>query len=188
MADIFLHKQYRDAARQHLTVCRRLIDSYPEWGKACNKHDQSKIFHEIYYITGYIIEGFVNYAIFCDPNWDENSNVREISRDSEFSRKTHLLYSGNNPNGYILAAHNFQKNIQILHDRGNVVGIPYLSTDTPLDNDSNKDSRLKRIISKWEPSVRYKKVGDPIELSFEDIRDLIYLCKRISDEIRNKLK
>lgn len=181
----FLYTQYRDAARQHLTACRRLIDTYPEWSKICNKHDKEKIFHEIYYISGYILEGFVNFAIFCHPDWNKEDNIIKFCKP-DFSNITKLYYQGSHP--YIIATHNFQKNRDILDKFGYTTGIPYLSFDEPLANDRITEERLRVLISKWKPDIRYKKVGDPIDLSFSDISNLITLCKNISDGIRNNLK
>ena len=185
---VFLYTQYRDAARQHLAACRRLIDSYPEWSKICNKHDEEKIFHEIYYLSGYILEGFVNYAIFCHPDWDRSCNVRKFSKDSDFSKHTHLWWNGENPDGFTIAGHNFQNNRNILDSCGYVVGIPYLSPDVPLSDDRIISNRLQRMIGMWKPDIRYKKVGEPLSLEFSDINNLISLCKKISDGIRNYLR
>lgn len=184
----FLYTQYRDAARQHLTACRRLIDTYPEWSKICNKHDKEKIFHEIYYLSGYILEGFVNYAIFCHKDWNPSWNVKSFDKNSVFSKNTHLWWNGKNPYGFTIAGHNFQNNRNILDSCGYVLGIPYLSPDVPLSDDRKISSRLQRMIGMWRPDIRYEKVGEPLSLEFSDISNLISLCKKISDGIRNKLK
>ena len=184
----FIREQYRDAARQHLTACRRLLEAYPEWSKLCNKLDEEKILHEIYYISGYVLEGFVNYVIFCHPTWNPDDDCQNINRNSEFFEQTKLMYRGDNKKVYILCAHNFHKNKEIIHKLRHVSGIPYLCPDAELAEEKEIADRLDTLIRDWRPEIRYKKISESEALSIDDMRNLIKLCKRISDGIRCNCK
>ena len=78
------YEEYLYCAEKHLKGCASLLLSY----KSNPKYDKH-VWLELYYLSGYIIEGIVVYSAYKLNNWRQNDDIQRKFNES-FSRRTNL--------------------------------------------------------------------------------------------------
>lgn len=184
----YLYPNYLEAAKKHYKACKRIFQLYERCEK--NKYDDRYLFNEIYYIFGYILEGISVYMIFKHFGYEKSKSIENCHEDESFIKKAHVTYhfgEGTRKYGNSLkkiSNHNFQEYTEALAQEFAPYHIPYLSKDVPLNEDTQKELRLKKLIKEWKPDVRYRKYKDPFELSESDVQSIISLCQTILKKIQ----
>lgn len=157
--------EYLECADKHRKACASLLLSY----KPNQKFDKH-VWLDLYYLSGYIIEGIVIYSAYKLNNWRSSDDIK-IKYDLEFSQRTNLdfyykrEFHGNVDNrtrsffqnrshrALSVQGHRFQEIAKtLLRPNPSFNGIPYLG-DGIIDKD------VEDLIDKWRPEIRYLYAG-----------------------------
>lgn len=125
------YKEFRTAAHRHLLSCEKMCKGLSGLSNINEKRD---LIAEIYYLSGYIVETLLSYAIF-------NVASREIQNQPI---ESHPDYD----NGF--KTHDFQAKIQFAINHGcNFDGFPFISVKHPNIN-------LRKLFNAWHVNLRYQ--------------------------------
>ena len=76
--------EYLQCAQKHLRGCEALLESY---------HSDTKgdihVWLELYYLSGYIIEGITVYSVYKVNGWEQKDDIQK-KYDLEFTKRTKL--------------------------------------------------------------------------------------------------
>ena len=153
--------EYLHCAEKHLKGCTSLLLSYKP-NPTYDKH----VWLELYYFSGYIIEGIVVYSAYKLNNWRQNDDIQR-KYNLAFSQRTNLdfyyvrshiqhgteiipSFFQNRPSGALsVQGHRFQeiaKNLLKVDPSFN--GVPYIGNGTI-------DADIEILIDQWRPDIRY---------------------------------
>lgn len=150
--------KYLRSAEKHLYGCKQLFQSY----RTGDVHD-CHVWLELYYLSGYVIEGIVIYSAYKLNNWPSNNDIKKCNL--EFTQRTNLdfynsrkikdegiekEYFQNRPPGALsVQSHHFQEIAKkLLKTDPSFSGVPYVG-DGIIDVD------IELLIDEWKPEVRY---------------------------------
>ena len=155
------YDEYLKSAQKHLYGCASLLVAY-ESGKKNDTH----VWLELYYLSGYIIEGITVYSAYKLNGWDPSKDIQKWY-DLEFTKRTKLdfwdkrtkivngketrpHYFQNRPEGSLSVQHHkFQEIVK------NMLRPDPSFNDTPYLGSGDIDTDVEELIDKWEPEVRY---------------------------------
>lgn len=182
------YDEYLKCAEKHLKSCQQLLEGIKE------STDNKEACIDIWYLSGYIIEGFTVYSAYKINGWNPISKdgVKDIKLkyDKSFSYKTHLdfhyrrVYKGKSvfPPGlitYFVQGHDYKSIIE-----GLLVKEPVFK-DVPIMGSGAIDSDVKILVDNWKPDIRYwykeeqmKEKKIPI-LTVDLLKRLIETCNDI---------
>ena len=176
------YNEYLLCAEKHLKGCRSLMMSY--------KSGQSEDYHvwlELYYMSGYILEGITIYSAYKLFNWPCNDDIKNrynrqftINSGIDFYYKRTVLgnevFPGRTVNSLSVQGHRFQDIIKCkLRMNPSFNDLPYIG-------DGEIDSDVERLIDNWSPEVRYFYSGQasPLPtLNSDIITRLINICYKL---------
>lgn len=161
MATVFNeYKDYKTAAQRHLMTCQYLVEclTLPDntHHKPLSSSYKSYLLKNIYYLSGYTIESIVNFAIYECVN-DTKPRHQKIRRVNQlYEPSLSLVFKDRRNIGfrYVIAWHNFQKNMEVLNilATSKFSKIPVISgTHYPI-----YWNNVKPLFDNWEAQVRYK--------------------------------
>ena len=161
MATVFNeYKDYKTAAQRHLMTCQYLVEclTLPDntHHKPLSSSYKSYLLKNIYYLSGYTIESMVNFAIYECVN-DTKPRHQKIRRVNQlYEPSLSLVFKDRRNIGfrYVIAWHNFQKNMEVLNilATSKFSQIPVISgTHYPI-----YWNNVKPLFDNWEAQVRYK--------------------------------
>ncbi|MDM8549311.1 hypothetical protein QUF72_04500 [Desulfobacterales bacterium HSG2] len=199
---------YLRAAETHIAACKELRKRLKEWDSLYHDHkDKHKIKRELYYLSGYIIECMVCYAvgdILDELNPEENiheENILSINKalkTSVSSFKKSITFNFLFKEG----EHKIEKKLKFIKEAGenNIrsdrkkrksrnesrrESIPILDHFN-LHKDDDLSRYFKQLYEKWLPHARYK-LSDEIENILKDdelIREYIEFTIQFANMIR----
>ncbi|MBR1940919.1 MAG: hypothetical protein IJ845_06255 [Bacteroidaceae bacterium] len=148
--------EYFTCAEKHLKGCSQLLLSYQQGTKYDNH-----VWLELYYLSGYIIEGIVVYSAYKLHNWNSSVDIRNC--DLSFTKRTNLdfyykrprpSFFQNRPAGALsVQGHKFQEIAKsLLKPDPSFNDVPYIGN-------GQIDSDVERLIDDWKPEVRYQYHG-----------------------------
>lgn len=161
------YDEYLECADKHRKACASLLLSYKP-----NKKYDKHVWLDLYYLSGYIIEGIVVYSAYKLNNWNQSTDIM-TEFNFEFSQKTNLdfyytrtKFSGDvdentraffqnrsKRTGLSVQGHRFQEIAKtLLRPNPSFNGIPYLG-DGIIDQD------VEKLIDQWSPEIRYLYAG-----------------------------
>lgn len=182
------YDEYLNCAEKHLKGCTSLLLSY----QAGQKHDKH-VWLELYYLSGYIIEGIVVYSAYKLNNWKPNDDIK-TRYNLAFSQRTNLdfyyvrskkvngtekipQFFQNRPVGALsVQGHRFQEIAK------NLLRTDPSFNDVPYIGDGEIDSDVEQLIEDWKPEVRYihaNTMSTSLILSQDLITRLINTCNKI---------
>ncbi len=125
------YKEFRIAAHRHLISCEKMCEKLSE---LANPNDKRELIAEIYYLSGYIVETLLSYAIFSVASRDIQRNPIEQYPDYENGFKTH----------------DFRAKIQFALTHGcNFDGFLFISV-------RHSNNSIMRMFSAWQVEMRYQ--------------------------------
>lgn len=164
------YSEYLTCAEKHLKGCSQLLLSYQQ-GTIHDNH----VWLELYYLSGYIIEGIVVYSAYKLHNWNPLDDIQR-KYNLSFSIRTNLdfyyvrtrLYNGvetipsffqNRPAGALsVQGHRYQEIAKtLLKPDPSFNDVPYLGN-------GQIDSDVEQLIDDWKPDIRYHYHGLPTGL------------------------
>lgn len=181
------YDEYLFCAEKHLRGCMQLLTF-----QQGTMHD-CQVWLELYYLSGYIIEGIVVYSAYKLNNWIPSADI-QYDCNLSFSQRTNLdfyykrskIINGvetidsffqNRPTGALsVQGHRFQEIAKtLLKPDPSFKGVPYIG-DGIIDTD------VEQLIDGWRPEVRYHYHGMPKRCPFlnhDVIKRLLTTCSII---------
>lgn len=193
--------EYLRCAEKHLKGCDALLTSYQS-----SKKGNVFVWLELYYLSGYIMEGIAVYSAYKLNGWDPETDIQS-KYDKNFTQQTGLdfynlrivnkkdkdkppisftpfCHDGKNKIKYSVQSHHFQEIIKnLLRPNPSFNGMPYFG-------DGEISSDVASLIDDWKPDVRYwyENQTKPLPLLNRDIIErLIKTCKTIYNDIRYRI-
>lgn len=186
------YSEYLNCAEKHLKGCASLLLSYSP-----NQIHDKHVWLELYYLSGYIVEGIAVYSAYKLNNWPLNDDIQR-RYNLAFSQQTNLDYYYsriiNNVNESESTIHFFQNrppgkmNVQGHKFQEIVKNIlkPNPSfNDTPYIGNGKIDPDVEKLIDEWKPEIRYLYDNGTISLpilSQDVIARLINTCFTIFNQ------
>jgi len=170
------YNEYFIAADKHLHFCQWIINKYP-WSENKTK-EQDYMLAEIYYLSGYIVEGLTVYSIYKLFGWEKNKNVMDF--DEDFLKRSHFLfyksYKGEKGEAkYFVKGHKFKEYKDALIPKVESHNIPYIGSNIAINK------TIKNLLDEWEPGLRYKSVAT--DLTKDVAKELVDTCYRIYEAV-----
>lgn len=198
------YDEYKLSAQKHLNACKKIVES-----QAATPKVPKSLLIELWYLSGYIIEGLVVYSIYKQNGWESDKDIEKTydftessngESSDEFTKRTGIDFYRSRRDGrsgkehewpvggkpkYNVQSHNFQVLIQnLLRNRNEFDNVPYFGNNTIIDED------IKKMLNQWGTHLRYsyegqdknKKIID--DLSFDTVTRLIKTCEEIYTEIQ----
>lgn len=180
-------------AKKHLYGCRNLLSSYKEDGE-----NDGHVWLELYYLSGYILEGIVVYYAYRNNGWLPQVDIQR-NYNVDFTEKTHLdfyyqrkekkeekwakavkdFFANPEKRGRLsVQGHRFQEIAKsLLYKDPLFEEVPYIGSGRVIDKEIN------RLIESWRPEVRYK-YKETNNLNGKVIAGLINACDDIYQKVR----
>ena len=174
---------YLLCAEKHLKGCSSLLYSY----KPDTIHDLH-VWLELYYLSGYIVEGMTIYSAYKLYNWYPNSDIRSTwnpsftqvtGLDFFYERKVggNIIFPNRTVRSLSVQGHHFQDIAKTL------LRIDPSFNDIPYIGMGYIDYDVELLIDNWSPKIRYNEFGrsfNPISILNQDVVNrLINTCYNI---------
>jgi hypothetical protein len=157
------YKEYEKAAKRHRETCSILLKLYEEGligNNHLDVHQKTKILHNVYYLTGYVIECIFSYKFFELIKYDKNRPVRDLSQEGITFRK-------------IFSRHDMKELIRIIAEKGgSKVNIIPIVGKRIVDIEAE-------MFDKWSTAIRYTIEDLSFELTFENVKAFYDLSDNI---------
>lgn len=173
---------YLLCAEKHLKGCSSILYSY----KPDSIHDMH-VWFELYYLSGYIIEGITIYSAYKLNGWIPSDDI-QTCYNKDFTHLTGLdfyynrtdggscVFPGRDKSSLNVQGHHFQAIVKnLLKTNPSFNDVPYIGMGVI-------DSDVERLIDYWKPNVRYQYIGkrNPLPFLNQDvINRLINTCNNI---------
>ena len=190
------YDEYLKCARKHIRSCKQMLK-----GLKNGKDEENKeAYLDVWYLSGYILEGLTVYCAYKTNNWNPRSSSRDgitdiqTRYDKTFSKRTHLDFYRRRtinkynvfPEGmivYSVQGHDFQSIIM------GVLRANPTFRDFPILGNGNVDEDVKILVQEWKPNVRYwhkeEEMADIPHLNSDVLSRLIGTCEALyKDMIR----
>lgn len=174
------YTDYLDAAKRHIVVCKELRKYLSPDYRLYDRLEKNReeILVEIYYLSGYIIECMLCFALgdFIDENTpDEDISRADLLRDFKVSVQGEVIkFKGH----FSEDKHLCNKKIETLKSSRKTEGIPILDRSYKSAKYPHLQSNFEKLFQNWNPHWRYKLKEDikPIVLyEMKSSRDSPYI-------------
>lgn len=178
--------EYLMCAKKHLDAGESILNTYKTLCKVCDDKD---VLLELYYLSGYIIEGVVVYSVYKLFSWDDKKDI--TAYDQKFTEKSGIDFYGERRRlgrdcfplkgkGILgISNHNFQEIIEKkLKDNPSFNNVPYIGSGK-IDED------VCGCIDEWSPKARYCYCCQSLD---ENLMIRIYeTCFKILSQVQSKI-
>lgn len=185
-----LYNEYLKCAEKHLIACENFLMSYQS-----GKSSDFDVFLDIFYISGYVLEGLTIYSAYKINGWPAGTQINDLSfYDSAFFQRTNLdffnfrsfqdahgRWSTVKNRGLKVQGHNFQEIANaLLINQG-----PFANDNTtPYFGRGNIDPDVLLMINLWNPEVRYyhvrhQDISRLPTINYDRLSRLVKTCKLI---------
>ena len=150
------YTEYKGAAEKHMKTCLGIVEAMSKLKVSdssallVSRNKQATI-HNLFYLSGYVLESISTYAVYKHFGWNPNHSVRVYNaafvQRSNFSFKMNHSGAGNS---YYLEYHDFQSNqFEVLKTQLNNSGIPIIDSSVIVDTE------MQILFNLWKPEIRY---------------------------------
>ncbi len=177
-----IYEDYRKVALKKLKTCRRLEKSY---SRISSNQEKNDILRSIYYLSGYILEGTINYSIYKVLAFQSNQDVKKLNKFFDSGKKISFFkHQQNIRNSYYIQNHDFMRNIDILKIR-----LPSRFATIPVLNNGSQNPRIYSLLLNWNVQVRYQTQSTNYQpFNFETYSENeIFAFLNFAEEIYKKL-
>lgn len=179
------YREYQKASHKHLVACKSILDSIsllngnPNAQIIQNNKLQS-VLHNVYYLSGYSLEGIINYSIFKHYKWKQPSVYTTDYKfsdlcDLSFYPDTRSLRTGRKYR-FCLSQHKFSDTIQILRRDFSSSKIPF------IDRTEKVSSDVVKLFNLWCVEIRYhneNRIYDGVSLEINTIKQYVDTVDKI---------
>lgn len=184
---------YKQAAERHLDTCLNLKEiiqqNYSDTTLSTTKeNEKQELLFDLYYLSGYIIECSLNYAILKFINFDRIKRTNSIRHYKQLiSRHNNNPYKVSYSNrdrsaDYALyqPKHKFQRNIHFFVQDNKLNGIDHIRG---INGNPILPVNVRRLFNNWDVEYRYETKGRT--LNSNDIFDFLDFSMEIFTELEN---
>ena len=161
-----VYKDYKVASIRHLETCQYMCQNLKQ---VQNPKEKKHILANIYYLSGYVIECIINYAIYDYLGYPMERNVKRLDDT------TRQISFGGSKFKYQIRSHNFRTNCEILLKLPDISQVPFIDSS----NIPPKYQNVKILYKKWSPNARY----EDYQFTEQKVRQFVDLCKEIHFKI-----
>ena len=172
------YHEYLQCARKHLDSCVELFNSYN--ANQANRQNELSVFLELYYLLGYVIEGFTIYSVYKINNWPSSVDIKNWDRDrhnnnrfvknqiQDFIRNTGLDFYKDrktidpNTNSYTSTSvfpqgivRYFVESHKYQYIVCNLLSPSPAFNNFPYFGNGQLDTNIRNLIHDWDPKIRY---------------------------------
>lgn len=167
MSNSMVYEDYLDVALKHLKTCEIFKDNL---NNVNNKKTKDYIIRNLYYLSGYILEGVINYCIYREIKRRNPSQTVDPLFEYSKDAKGHICY--NYPNakqkaadpqlGYIrweyrITSHLFSKNKNVISKKLNAIKPANFRYINIIINKKNERDPVSLLFYEWNVNtVRYQ--------------------------------
>lgn len=179
----FLYPNYLKAAKKKLDACDLLISKCV----GLSEKEEKCICHELYYLSGYIIEGFCVYSVYKILGWEDEEipiNSRGGYEYEDFAERNAISYFGSGDTIEAIHNHVYNNYVDKIRKTHKFDGLPYFSSarfsKTEVDD----------LISNWDPNIRYDYNENSTIIkhaNLSNIKSVIDWCKKIYSHITTNI-
>lgn len=185
---------YWKCAGKHLNFCKEILDS--SISKFDDDNQKFDALVEVYYLLGYVFEGFTIYMAYsldykdingCIIRWDRNKDVEKF--DARFCEASHLAFTGAKGVEYLVTNHKFNRIVKGII-RSRFKGMAFETEQMPYFHSTEKEcieEEQAYLIDHWETALRYANHDDPnwngelrCKITEENLRGLMQVCDTIN--------
>ena len=151
-----LYPEYKLAAEKHLKTCLGIVEAMSKLKVSdssalmVSRNKQATI-HNLFYLSGYVLESISTYAVYKHFGWNPNHSVR--CYNAAFVQRSNFSFKMNHngaENSYYLEYHRFQSNqFEVLKTQLNNSGIPIIDSSVIVDTE------MQILFNLWNPEIRY---------------------------------
>ncbi len=134
-----IYRDFRIAANRHLQTCKYMCEFL---NCKPNESEKANIITDIYYLSGYVIECIIKYAIYDYIKYDPKADVADLTPEGKY-KQYNISYKGNTI--YRTQTHDLQ------HLKGILI---FINGNDPFIGMSS--SKLTTLYKGWHSEVRYK--------------------------------
>lgn len=176
------YDEYLKCAKKHLIGCESIFGSY-----SSGKTSDLQVWLELYYLSGYILEGVVVYSAYKINGWNRDDDIQG-HYNRLFTEYTNLdywvcrkhkstgapVFKNRSSEALNVEKHAFQHIVkQLLKKDPSFKDVPYIG-DGEIDDD------VRKLIEDWKPGIRYNYDAKKMpSLNRDIIGRLINTCKII---------
>jgi hypothetical protein len=148
-----LYTEYKHAAEKHLKTCIGIADALDRLKVYDNNAllltaNKQAILHNVFYLSGYVLEAVSTYSIYKHYSWRQNKSVK--TKDPNFSSVCDFSFYPKDGYSFYVHEHKFQIN------QFEVLKVPFNNTGIPLiDSSINVDYETTVLFNLWKPEIRY---------------------------------
>lgn len=180
----YLYPNYLKSARNKLLFCKNLIGRLEEDSELTNE-DKNLFLHEIYYLSGYIVEGFFVYSIYKHSEWIEDEpidtavcNVRGCGYK--------IAFNSDRKNGVFgVSGHKYREYVEIVRNLPYFRGLSYIT---------KQNKPIEKLIDNWQAQIRYVYREDEDKdntffkhINLQNMKDLMAWCDKVYKKIITQL-
>jgi hypothetical protein len=165
------YSEYEKAAKRHRETCNILLELHKDGfiGSATLLPEQkTKMLHNVYYLSGYIIECIFSYKFFDLMGYDKNRSIRDLNQDQD-GFKFHNVF----------ATHRMDTVINYIGENGGtkVDAIPIVGRKGIEDIE-------QKMFDEWKTEVRYTIKNLTFPLTFKNVKAFYDLSDSIYKQTR----
>lgn len=180
-----LYIGYKTAADKHLKTCKSILDSLDKLSILDNnalivsRHKQ-EVLHNIYYLSGYILESISTYSIYKHFGWNQRNSVKTFNRN--FSDSCQFTFYSNHHYMFSAQSHKFQNNqFEVLRRVFSNSGIEFIDASVGVNNN------MQLLFNSWKAEVRYhgstQSYANNTVLSEADVKNFLITAENIYNSL-----
>jgi hypothetical protein len=158
------YRDFKSAAHRHLICCQKMCDTL---SSISNQEEKNAIIANIYYLSGYVFETLLSYAIFSIS--DKNTRKNPVEEHPEYN------------NGF--KTHDFQAKIDFaIKHKCDLNGIMFISQ-------KHKNDSYMKLYREWKIELRYwplKSVSTIATINEDLIKGYIDSIKEVENQFNGK--
>ena len=168
-----VYKEYLEAAKRHRETCEFLISKLNDRTDFIDVRRQEKLIHNIYYLSGYIIECIISYTFFNVIEYDKNRSVYDLEYHNNFGYTFHSYFKEHSVKAN-------EKRIDVIRLRGGT-----LPTKIPIVGNVAINEEEKKMYETWDAKVRYTKTHLEFNLNINNVSSFFNLASSVYVNMKN---
>ncbi len=176
-----LYTEYRTAADKHLKTCIAILDAIDRLDQLdnssliINKYKQECI-HNLYYLSGYILEAISTYSVYKHYSWTPNRSVK--NKDTSFSNRTGFSFSSRHGYSYFVERHGFQTNqFEVLRLCFSNSRIPF------IDSSITVSPQCQTLFRLWKAELRYHAANNHASVNENAVREFVSVTNQVYNSL-----
>lgn len=183
-----VYPEYKKASERHLETCLQLVgivDNKDQY--KLSSLDIERLLSNMYYLTGYIIECILNYAIFKYIRFPPVADINTLYSTSE-GKTYDISFRSKKGVGFFITQPQHKlggySNFFIINGVPGADQVPFLDG---RDIGSHYPTAAKTLFDEWQAEIRYHIDSSKIILTQTNVYEFLCLASDIYDGVRKHI-